>query len=302
MSETGLPGAGGPEISGPEISVIVPHYNDLVRLDRCLSALMSQSLASDRFEIIVADNMSPVGEEVVRDVIAGRARLVMAPERGAGPARNAGVKAAGGTFLAFTDADCVPDAGWLAGGLPLLDRFDIVGGRMNVLVEGPRPMSGAEAFETVFAFDNKTYVEKRGFTVTANLFCRRSTFEAVGPFCTDMSEDIEWCERAGKMGLTIGYAEKAAAAHPARANWRELWRKTERVNSERFRLARTHRHGRLRWALASLLLPASIVLHAPAIFAHPGLTTNRERFAALATLMRLRLARAVHSQRLLLKG
>src|SRR5690606_35235449 len=130
------------EISGPEISVIVPHYNDLVRLDRCLSALMSQSLASDRFEIIVADNMSPVGEEVVRDVIAGRARLVMAPERGAGPARNAGVKAAGGTFLAFTDADCVPDAGWLAGGLPLLDRFDIVGGRMNVLVEGPRPMSG----------------------------------------------------------------------------------------------------------------------------------------------------------------
>lgn len=283
----------------PDVSVIVPHYNDLARLDRCLERLTAQSLAPERFEIIVADNMSPAGEATVRATIADRARLVLAPERGAGPARNAGVAAARGAILAFTDADCVPDSGWLAGGLPLLDRFDIVGGRMNVLVEGPRPMSGAEAFETVFAFDNKTYVEKRGFTVTANLFCRRPTFETVGAFRTDMSEDIEWCERAGRMGLTIGYAENAAVAHPARANWDELWRKTERVNSERFRLAGTHRHGRLRWAMASLALPASIVLHAPAIFTHPGLTSNRERLAALQTLARLRIARALHSQRLL---
>lgn len=37
-------------------------------------------------------------------------------------------------------------------------------------------MSGAEAFETVFAFDNERYVKQLHFTVTANLICPRELF------------------------------------------------------------------------------------------------------------------------------
>ena len=48
-----------------QVSVIVPHYNDLEALDRCLSGLTAQTFPAEQVEIIVADNMSEVGLEAV---------------------------------------------------------------------------------------------------------------------------------------------------------------------------------------------------------------------------------------------
>src|SRR5688572_18224951 len=92
----------------PQVSVIVPHYGDLANLDRCLSALVRQTYPRERFEIVVADNGSPQGEAAVLQAIAGRARLTIVAEKGAGPARNGGVAVSQGRILAFTDADCRP--------------------------------------------------------------------------------------------------------------------------------------------------------------------------------------------------
>lgn len=275
----------------PDVSVVIPHYNDLARLDRCLDAVGAQELPGGRFEVIVADNMSPVGEAAVRAVVGTRARVVPAVEKGAGPARNAGVAAAQGRVLAFTDCDCVPEAGWLAAGVAALDGCDVVGGRMIVLTEGGPIRSGAEAFEAVFAFNNRRYVEEQGFTVTANLFCPRAVFETVGPFRVGVSEDVEWCQRARAAGYRIGYAEDAAVGHPARADWTALRRKWERLNAEMFELAVTRPGGRLRWAVASLAMPLSIAAHAPAVLRSPALRGAGERARALATLARLRLWR-----------
>lgn len=286
-------------MSVPDISVIIPHYNDLERLDRCLAALTAQTLSSDRFEIIVSDNASPVGEAAVAQVIAGRARLVIATEKGAGPARNIGVKGARGAILAFTDADCLPEPGWLEAGIALLDRYDIVGGRMIVLVGEGRAMTGAEAFECVFAFDNKSYVLKKGFSVTANLFCTRATFDAVGDFRLHVSEDIEWCFRARSKGHSIGYADDAVVGHPARANWSELKHKWQRVNTELFKLKLIEPNGRLRWGLATASIPLSIVAHIPPILINREVKAGHARLAAVATLVRLRLWRFVDSTRLL---
>src|SRR3546814_15933384 len=81
------------------------------------------------------------------------------------------------------------------------------------------PLTSAEAFEKVFAFDNEDYVRSKGFSVTANLFCRRADFEIVGPFRTELSEDKEWCHRAIAKGFSIGYAAAAVVAHTPRRNW-----------------------------------------------------------------------------------
>ena len=129
-------------VHSPQISVIIPHYNDLARLDICLTALENQTLAADQFEIIVADNHSPVGAEAVATVIRNRARLIDAPVPGAGPARNAGVQYAKAEILAFTDCDCIPDPAWLEQGLAALKAADFAGGRMKVLIPADHPMNG----------------------------------------------------------------------------------------------------------------------------------------------------------------
>ncbi|MDP3491524.1 MAG: glycosyltransferase [Hyphomonadaceae bacterium] len=284
----------------PKVSVVVPHYNDLKSLDLCLEALSDQTFARDDMEIVVADNGSPQGEAALRDLIAGRARLVVVEVRGAGPARNGGVSASLGTILAFTDSDCRPDARWLAEGVRALEMgVDFVGGRMDVLVDDPRRLTAAEAFEMEFAFDNEAYVKGRGFTVTANLFCSRKMFDDVGGFKVGVPEDKEWCWRAGSMGYRIGYAPGAIVGHPARRSWDELSAKWRRLSSEAFSLAVLQPSGRLRWLLKSCALPMSAVVHTPRVLCSKRLATFRQKAAGLAVLYRLRMWRCIDGLRLL---
>jgi GT2 family glycosyltransferase len=279
------------------VSVVVPHYQDLVSLDACLAALTAQTFPKDEYEIVVADNNSPVGIAAVEATIAGRARLTVATEKGAGPARNAGVLATTGELLAFTDCDCVPAPGWLAAGIAALVKAPVIGGRMTVSMGSPK--SGAEAFESIFAFDNEDYVKRKGFTVTANLFCSRATFDAVGPFRTGVSEDTEWCWRARDLGYPIAYAPDAVCSHPARPDWPSLVKKSGRILEESYLLAKS-RGETAGWVAKQLALPLSIIAHTPRVIAARNLTTG-ERASALATLARIRLWRLGHAMRLMRK-
>lgn len=279
------------EYPTPRISVIVPHYNDLERLDACLAALEAQSLPRDTFEVIVADNRSPVGVDEVTRLVGKRGRVIDAPIAGAGMARNSGVDYARAAILAFTDCDCVPEPHWLEQGVAALESADFVGGRMKVLVENPAHMSGAEAFEAVFAFDNRGYVLREHFTVTANLFCPRDLFHKIGPFRTEVSEDKEWCLRARAMGHRIGYAEKAVVGHPARADYVQLKGKWKRMASESYALFRQNGGSRLRWLGRTWMLPLSILAHSPRVLASKELPDMAARLRALVTLVRIRLWR-----------
>ena len=279
------------------VSVIVPHYRDLAGLEICLAALARQTVAPH--EIVVADNNSPEGEAAVASVIAGRARLTLVTEPGAGPARNGGVAAATGSILAFTDSDCVPQPDWLARGLDALATCDFVGGAMQVLVADEQHLTPAEAFERIFAFDNRNYVLAKGFTVTANLFCPRELFDDVGGFRTGVSEDLEWCMRARGKGYRIGYAADAVVGHPARRTWPEMTKKWARLDSEAFALAREAPAGQAKWLLKSLALPFSALAHTPRTLSDPALARPRDRLNALAMLYRLRAWRTMDSLRLL---
>jgi GT2 family glycosyltransferase len=284
----------------PQISVVIPHYQDLQRLDSCLTALGRQNCPPELFEVIVADNGSPAGQEAVAGVIAGRARLVVASERGAGPARNAGVKAALGSVIAFTDSDCLPEADWLSEGVRALSISDFVGGRIRVLADNPRHMTPTEAFEAVFAFDNQRYVTKKGFSVTANLFCTRKVFDKVGDFRVGVSEDVDWCRRARVAGFRIGYAPEAVIGHPARRTWLELRNKWHRLNLESYGLSVSQKWCRTRWFFRSCALPASAILHSPRIIFSRELVSAEQRIGAIVTLYRLRLWRLTDAFRLLM--
>lgn len=286
----------------PRVSVVIPHYQDLGGLALCLASLDRQTLPREQFEIVVSDNNSPVGAAAVAEVIGGRAQLVSCAEKGAGPNRNAGVAATRGEILAFIDSDCVAEPEWLEKGLEALGRFDLIGGRVTVLVDDPQRKSAAEAFEAVFAFDFDTYINKKGFTGAGNMMCPRTLFDAVGGFSNGVSEDVEWSRRAVAAGFTLGYAPEAIVGHPARRTWSELEAKWRRVNIESFLLHRRSGKPTLTWLARCAALPASAVVHTPKVLAARQLSSARERALALGVLYRLRLWRLGHGLQLPFRG
>ena len=267
--------------------VIVPHYNDLANLAVCLDLLMKQDFTRP-FEIIVVDNASPIEWREIEAVTEGRARLILCTEKGAGPARNAGLAASSARRLAFIDSDCIPDKSWLSAGLAGLEHFDFLGGRVDVVVNDPDLMTAVEAFETVFSFRFKHYIENKRFTGTGNLFAKREVFEKVGGFLPQVSEDVEWSHRALSAGFSLGYEPRAIVGHPARRDWSELERKWARVNREAYALARLSPRGVPMFLLRSWLVLFSIPPHTVTILRNDRLKNWRDRLGAIGILIRIR--------------
>lgn len=281
----------------PLISVIVPHFNDVQRLARCVQALNAQSVQRDSFEIIVADNGSPCGIEAVGRAAFG-ARVISVREKGAGPARNGALGLARGCLLAFTDSDCVPDPNWLAEGRTALETSDIVGGHVGVTVSDPRSPTPVEAFEMIFAFDNKRYVERLGFSVTANLFARRAVYDSIGGFKVGIPEDLDWCRRARQAGFRLSYAHRAFVNHPARHDMQELISKWHRLTAESFGDVRMNGGNIGMWIAKSAAVFASPLRDATRVMTTRRVKGVAPRLSATAVLFRIRALRALWMLRL----
>lgn len=270
-------------------AVIIPHYNDVTRLLRCLDALVPQ--LDDKTELLVVDNNSSADLSPLF-VAYPDLRVVNESKKGAAEARNRGVLETNAPILFFLDCDCVPAAHWLQTAQEIHGTADVIGGQITVFDETPAPRSGAEAFEAVFAFDNRAYVEAKGFSVTANLLTRRTVFEATGPFIAGLSEDLDWCHRATAAGFGLRYADDLQVSHPSRSDWAALRKKWQRLTEESFGVNGTHgAAARLRWLLRAVLMPVSALAHTPRVLKSQKLT-GQERGRAVATLWRLRLQRA----------
>jgi GT2 family glycosyltransferase len=270
-----------------KVAVIIPHYNDVRRLRRCLDALAPQVDAD--VEVVVADNASTddLGPALGHHPFA---RVVIQPEKGAGPARNAGVAATTAPWLMFIDADCIPAPDWIARGRAVAAEDAVTGGRVDVFHETPPPMSGAEAFETVFAFQMRRYLEEHNFLGAGNLVTSRSLFDTVGGFRPAVSEDKEWSRRAHAAGFRLVYDDDLVVAHPSRSDWPSLRRKWRRLTSESFLTEATSPQERILWLLKALSMPASILVQAPRVLGHPRLSLS-EKARGMATLARLRVLR-----------
>jgi len=283
----------------PRASVVIPHRDDPENLRRCLSLLAAQTLPAAEFEIIVADNNSACGLASVEKICGARARAVLAPIPGAAEARNAGVAAANGTCLAFLDSDCRPARDWLERGLAALKNAEMVGGRVDVDVEDNNKMTAVEAFETVFAFDFRRYVEQENFAGAGNMFVPRKIFDQVGGFRAGVSEDRDWGERAVKKGFRWTYAPDVIVSHPARRDWPGLRRKWRRITRESYALAREKPFGPLRWVLRSWLVLFSPIVHVPRVLFSPKLHRFSDRVKAIYILFRLRWWRFVESYKVM---
>lgn len=290
------------ETVNPRVSVIIPHYNDLANLGRCMALLRAQTLPQDAFEVIVADNNSRCGLDEVRLACGDRAHVISAPIQGAGPARNAAVEASRGEILAFIDSDCRPAPEWLERGIAALETAQIVGGRVDVDYEDPDHPTAVETFERVFAFNFKRYIEEVGFSGSGNMFVPRATFEDVGDFRNQVAEDFDWGQRAVAAGYAFRYAPDAVVSHPARREWTELTQKWRKASREAFAVAIEKPNGRFLWFVRSFAVLASPFVHWVTVMRTDKLDNAQQRRQAVGVLFRIRLWRFLEANRLLFAG
>ena len=88
------------------ITVIVPVYKAEKYIERCVSGILAQTFTD--FELILVDDGSPDRSGALCDALAktdDRIRVIHKENGGAATARNAGLDAAGGDYIAFVDAD-----------------------------------------------------------------------------------------------------------------------------------------------------------------------------------------------------
>ncbi len=91
------------------LSVVIPAYNEETHLPKALGALARQTLLPD--EVVVVDNAST--DRTAEVARAFGARVVYCARKGVAFARQAGLLAARGEWVAMTDADSLPTPVWL---------------------------------------------------------------------------------------------------------------------------------------------------------------------------------------------
>ncbi len=97
-------------MSEPRITVIIPVRNQADKIEKCLEAVFSQSCQPH--EVLVVDGHSSDG--TVERVEKFPARILYENYHTRGGACQIGVEHAGGEYVVFTDADCIPGRDWLA--------------------------------------------------------------------------------------------------------------------------------------------------------------------------------------------
>jgi len=244
----------------PFASVIIPVYNDVEGLTRCLEALHAQTYPEDRYEVIAVDNNSSEPIDSVVDPFP-RVRGAFESRKGSYAARNRGLEVARGEVLAFTDADCIPEPDWLENGMRALRRMEgrgIVGGRVEFQFQDPDRLQPYELVETSLFLNQETSVQRSHFAVTANMFTTQSVVADLGPFDPRLQSggDREWGHRAHRAGFEVQFAPDALVKHPTRESAAALFRKIRRVTKGQYDL-RT-RNGRNWMALLEEVLDLAL--------------------------------------------
>jgi len=108
-----------------EVSVVIPTYRRPDGVRTAVTSILAGA-ADEAHEVVVVDNDPARSAEGMTAALAAgsavRVRYIPEPRRGISHARNAGVAAASGRFIAFLDDDEEVEPGWLSAFLATLAR------------------------------------------------------------------------------------------------------------------------------------------------------------------------------------
>jgi GT2 family glycosyltransferase len=217
-------------------SVVVCTYGRLSKLEALLANLIKQEgVGAEDYEILiidsegsklVADMLARVSSETPIDVI-----YIKMDEPGLSKARNIGVASARGSYLLFTDDDCLPTPDWISRCLAALDteQYNIVAGAVVWRDMDKMPLFYKKRIEVFWGALgyyklNKPIVEfsleSTVLPMGANMAMSKETFQMLGPFREDIGvgtgscgEDTEFFERALTNGLSLAYDSSILVYH-----------------------------------------------------------------------------------------
>jgi N-acetylglucosaminyl-diphospho-decaprenol L-rhamnosyltransferase len=228
-------------------SIIVVNYNGGAEAAESISDLLGHARGCDA-EVIVVDNGSDDGSDMLIERGAPAALVIRESEnRGYASAVNRGLREAEGAVLVVMNADVRPADGALDELVrSVLDTPEagLVGGvlrrpngRVTPDTSRPLPVVADIRREGFFlpprGTPSRAEVLRRigaaGFVPTpaisgAVMGLRRDVLDMLGPMDDEYflyNEDVEWCRRAGRLGITVGVATGAVFEHAGGASTRK---------------------------------------------------------------------------------
>ena len=213
------------------VSVIVPTRNRPAALARCLASLVDQDFPPAAYEILIVDDGSAIPVTIDPAVSAHVSiRVLRQPNGGPAAARNRGIAAAAGAFVAFTDDDCTADRRWLAALCATLaaNPDTGVGGRItNALATNLWSEASQLMIEFLYGYYNRDPIAA-GFFTSNNMAFPRLALVAAGGFDPEYQraagEDRELCDRWLASGGRLIYVADARVAHAHPMSSGSFWR------------------------------------------------------------------------------
>ncbi|MEU9559421.1 glycosyltransferase [Streptomyces fumanus] len=263
------------------VSVVVPVRDGARTLAAQLTALSRQTGAVP-YEVLVVDNGST---DATREV-AERARaalpdlrIVDASERpGESYARNRGIAAARGDFIAFCDADDIAGTDWLAAMTEAAKEADLVGGGLDTSVLSP-----AHTEEQPLPMDAQT--DFLPFARGANCGAWKDVLTAVGHWDEHYrggGEDMDLSWRVQLCGYLVRYAGDATMHYRLRDELTALARQKWNYGRSGARLYAAYRHAGFRRRPGRVVAGnwCWLLLHAPDLLRSPALRRRYVRYGA----------------------
>jgi glycosyltransferase involved in cell wall biosynthesis len=267
------------------ISVVIPTYRDSAAAIETAGLVAPQLRPTD--EMLIVDNGSGVEHQQLCEAFTRQhpgvtIRLLICDTRGSYAARNMGAAQARGQILAFTDAGCLPCAGWLAS---IRDHFAAhpasrVAGPIEMTFKHSPP-SLVELVDARAHLNQDRYVAQ-GWAATANTAILREAFLALGGFDRRLQSggDFEFGMRARANGHSIAWCADMVVHHESRYTLHELLKKRRRIRLGQRQIAGLAEFPEVRERAVQVNGPAREV-GAPR--AYPPMSASRWLLARLAT-------------------
>lgn len=222
------------------LSIVIPTRDRPRLLSRCLAAVLMQECRWPIEVIVVNDGGCELLPDVGRDA---RVRVLGASGRGPAAARNAGIRAASGDIVLFTDDDALPKPGWADAAVSALECAGAALG-----VAGPVESSPVDPLyeHSVIGIEGNDYL-------TCNIAYRRAALLAVDGFDESFPhphcEDRDLSYRVAELGPIL-FDPRMRVVHPVRSM--TVWSliRSARIIESEWLLHRKHPQTRpARWSL-----------------------------------------------------